>query len=102
MNSQTDVREKETMGNLGLWTQLHKGHMCIAWHLATGSQACIGLLAFSPAHIALCEVNEVLCVKLCEPKGGRDYLAKRRYDREAKHDEWEFARGILAGLLLKL
>lgn len=76
MSSQTDVREKETMGNLGVGTQLHKGHLCIAGHLANGPQACIGLLAFCPARTALWEVNEVPCAKLWEPKGGEDYTKR--------------------------
>lgn len=47
----------------------------------------IGLLACSPAPTALCEVNEVVCIKLFELKWERDYLATRRYDRENSHDE---------------
>lgn len=50
-------------------------------------RSCIGLLTFSPAHTALCEVNEVVCIKLFELKWERDYRATRRYDRENSDDE---------------
>ena len=53
-------------------------------------------------HIALHEVNEVVCIKLSEPKWEKDYLATRRHDKVAHHDEWDFAGGILAGFVLTL
>lgn len=75
MNSLTEEREKESIENSGLWTQLLKWHMCIAWHLATCSQVCSGLLAL--AHTTLCGFNEVVCIKFFEPNGESDYLATK-------------------------
>lgn len=61
----------------------------------------LGCLSSFSLH-SICGVNEVLCIKVCEPKWKRDYLATPWYDRGARHDEWEFDRRLLARFILVL
>lgn len=82
--------KRKTIKNLGLLTQLYKLYMavwCITDPWQPVSRSCIVFIAFSSAHTALCKVNEVVCIKLFEPKWKRDYLATRRYDIGDEHDE---------------